>query len=98
MWEVLLPLVHSLDLDSASTEFNLDLITKRHWFQLGLDNKETLRFGNRKMKKLPEFKLVSTNTRLTDSKSNLTASVFWVGQNSDEKAVYVTKRDKNSKL
>jgi hypothetical protein len=71
-----LPLVHSSDSDSTSTEFNSDLITKRHRFQLGLDNKETLRFGNRKMNKLPEFKLVSANTRLTDSKSNLTAKVY----------------------
>jgi hypothetical protein len=76
MCEVLLPLVHSSDLDVTSTEFNSDLITNRHRVQLGLDNKETLRFGNRKMKRLPEIKSVSANTRLTDSKSNLTAKVY----------------------
>jgi preprotein translocase subunit SecD len=76
MCEVLLPLVHSLDSDATSTEFNSDLITNRHRVQLGLDNKETLRFGNRKMKRLPEIKSVSANTRLIDSKSNLTAKVY----------------------
>jgi hypothetical protein len=76
MWEVLLPLVHSSDSDSTSTEFNSDLITKRHRFQVGLDNKETLRFGNCKMNRLPEFKSVSANTRFTDSKSNFTAKVY----------------------
>jgi hypothetical protein len=99
MCEVLLPLVHSSDSDSTSTEFNSDLITKRHRFQLGLHNKETLRFGNRKMNRLPEFKSISANTRLTDSKSNLAAKVYsGSAKIVMKKAAYVTKRDKNSKL
>jgi hypothetical protein len=99
MCEVSLPLVHSSDSDSTSTEFNSDLITKRHRFQLGLDNKETLRFGNRKMNRLPEFKSVLANTRLADSKSNLTAKLYFdLGKAVIKKVAYVTKRDKNSKL
>jgi hypothetical protein len=99
MGEVLLPLVHSSDSDSTSTKFNSDLITKRHRVQLRLDNKETLRFGNRKMNRLPEFKSVSANTRLTDSKSNLTAKVYSDSAKTVmKKAAYVTKHDENSKL
>jgi hypothetical protein len=51
------------------------------------------------MNRLPEYKSVLANTRLTDSKSNLTAKVY-----SDsakivmKKVAYVTKYDKNSKL
>jgi hypothetical protein len=51
------------------------------------------------MKRLLEFKSVLTNTRLTNSKSNLTVKVY-----SDsakiviKKVAYATKRDKNSKL
>jgi hypothetical protein len=99
MCEVLLHLVHSSDSDATSTEFNSDLITKRHRFQLGLDNKEILKFGNCEMNRLPEFKSVSTNTRLTDSKSNLTAKVYSDSAKTVmKKAAYMTKRDKNSKL
>jgi hypothetical protein len=94
-----LPLVHSSDSNSTSTEFNSDLITKRHRFQLGLDNKETLRFGNCKMNRLPEFKSVSANMRLTDFTSNLTAKVYSdLAKTVMKKAAYVTKHDKNSKL
>jgi hypothetical protein len=94
-----LPLVHSSDSDSTNTELNSDLITKRHRFQLGLDNKEILRFGNREMNRLPEFKSVSANTHLTDSKSNLTAKVYSnSAKTMIKKAAYVTKRDKNSNL
>jgi hypothetical protein len=99
MCEVLLPLVHSSDSDSTSTKFNSDLITNRHRVQLGLDNKETLRFGNRKMNRLLEVKSVSANTRLTDSKSNLAAKMYSESAKTVmTKAAFVTKRDKNSKL
>jgi hypothetical protein len=85
---VLLPLLHSSDSDSISTDSNSDYITKRH-----------SDLANREMKRLPKFKSVSVNTRLTDCKSNLTAKVYSdVVKTVIKKVVYVTKRDKNSKL
>jgi hypothetical protein len=51
------------------------------------------------MNRLPEFKSVSANTRLTDFKSNLTTKV--VSDSAKivmKKVTYVTKHDKNSKL
>jgi hypothetical protein len=51
------------------------------------------------MKRLPEFKSVSANTRLIDSKSNLTAKVYSdLAKKVIKKVAYVTKLDKNSKL
>jgi hypothetical protein len=51
------------------------------------------------MKRLPEFKSVLANTRLSDSKSNLTAKVYSDSAKTViKKVAYVTKRDKNSKL
>jgi hypothetical protein len=82
---------------ASSAQFGLRF--NQHRIQLGLDNKETLRFGNRDMNRLPEFKSVSANTHLTDSKSNLTAKVYSDSAKTViKKAAYVTKRDKNLKL
>jgi hypothetical protein len=52
------------------------------------------------MKRLTENKSVSANTRLTDSKSNLTGKVYSDSAKIGikKKIAYVTKRDKNSKL
>jgi hypothetical protein len=50
------------------------------------------------MNRLPEFKSVSANTRLTGSKPNLIAKVYSdLAKIVMKKAAYVTKRDKNSK-
>jgi hypothetical protein len=59
---------------ASSAQFGLRY--NQHQIQLGLDNKETLRFGNREMNRLPKLKSVSANTHLTDSKSNLTAKLY----------------------
>jgi hypothetical protein len=51
------------------------------------------------MNRIPEFKSVSTNTRLTNSKSNLTAKLYSDSAKTViKKVAYMTKRDKNLKL
>jgi hypothetical protein len=48
------------------------------------------------MNRLPEFKLVSANTRLTGSKSNLTAKLYSDSAKAViKKVAYMNKRDKN---
>jgi hypothetical protein len=82
---------------ASSGQFGLRF--NQHWIQVGLDNKETLWFGNREMNRLPEFKSVSANTHLTDSKSNLKTKVYFDSAKTViKKAAYMTKSDKNSKL
>jgi hypothetical protein len=82
---------------ASIAQFGLRL--NQHRFQLGLDNKEALRFGNREMNRLPKFKSVSGNMRLTDSKLNLTAKVYSDSTKTViKKAAYVAKRGKNLKL